>query len=296
MTLTDERFDLPAFEGRLWDELAALHAEARSGVEVRSAGRHARRRIYAAAVAALAAAAAVTALVLVDRGGSRINTSDTPPVPDAIVVRTSVHRAGYRITYWIDDTTEQVRSLRVGADGQPQTEDLLRYEPVGDGRYARVTTDVDHSTHSYRESSSADGDPPTLFDVRQNWESAFAPWSAPKVADAVEVVDGRELLRVDPTNPLVCAEEPCGGRLWSAGDTIEMTTVWLDPATLRTVRTVSEQWTMTQEVIDNPDLFWNLKPTVEETATYEYLPRTPENIALTEITIPEGYTEVEPDQ
>lgn len=275
---------LPAFEDRLWDELAALHTEGRP--------RAPRRRFYAAAVASLAAAAAVIAVALVvNRDDDRVDTSKTPPVPDAIVVRTTTYSAGNVVTTWIDDATGRNRSLDVGSDGQTLTEDALRHEQVPDGRYAIVNTDVNHGTREWREYSTADQDPPLLLDASELDDGDTEAWSRSRVDDApVEVVDGRELLRIDPENPVVCADGPCGHA--TAGQDYEISTVWLDPDTLRPVRSISEIRTLTQAAIDDPDLFWDLPATLETTSTYEYLPRTPENIALTEITIPNGYVEL----
>ena len=57
--------------------------------------------------------------------------------------------------------------------------------------------------------------------------------------------------------------------------------LWVDPATGRWVKATDSSY----DLDGDGDL---------DTINFTYLPRTPENLALLELPVPEGYTQVEP--
>lgn len=295
MTRTTEApqgsFPLPAFEHRLWEELAHLHAD-------RPAPERPRRRAYRLTAAGLAAAACVAVGVVVadqrgdgtTTGPAEVATTAPDPVPigdDAIVV---IRRDGE--TTWRDEATGAIRTSTAESD-----QVLRHYESAREPRGSRWGIAdqalVDHESRTYWVRPEAPAGEWVDVPGRE------ADWIAGEIeqgsltADGREVVDGRELLRY--VGPPATTTELCGIPGDPRGFTedqcddpgVERDTVttvqrvvWVDPGTGRPVRRSGD---------DDHD-------GAVDTTTFEYLPRTPENLELLEVVVPEGYTEVAPDE
>lgn len=293
MAPTDEKFDLPLFQDRLWDELEQLHAELTASPPNRS------RRRYLLTVAGLSAAACLAiGAIVVTQGNSDdpdAGTSGSPTTTEAelgpgddviVVIESPVD------TRWEDTATGAYR-LQLETSEQDY-EEAVAFRDGPDGTHPLTQTYVDHANRTYwvyPEVSEADG-----IDI-------YGPREAVPLADGIlsqftsdgtEVIDGRELQRLIapaqdttlcgiPGDPQGFSPDQCV-LLGVTEQTYEAATrtIWIDPATGHTVREVDK---VTDLDMDG----------VTDVMTYTYLPRTPENLALLGLAVPEGYIQAKPD-
>ena len=283
MTLdTEDRVPVPHFTQRLWEELADLHDEL-GGDDRRplaSTSRSRRRSAVVVAAAVAAAAAAVAAgVVLVQPDGHDVvsvpgDGSYAPaPAPNSfdtggadlvaqlveatrtasagLVVHTTTRSASGRSgERWEDWTTERYRSVALDPHGEPIEEiggALLDWSS-DDASDRRATEDdvlriVSHCRREVTDESGSGmtGNPAWPFSDAPS--DLATPDDVTVVVDGSEVVDGTVLARV---------------RVVETGEV-----VLVDPATSLAVRGTSDPGTAD-----------------EVTTTYEYLPRSPENLAL----------------
>jgi hypothetical protein len=278
-TRSDDELAVPHFKERLWRELEELHgATATTGTTATASAagsvapaRSARRPRLLAAAAVVAVGGAVAGVVLV--AGRDAPTTITAPAGQSTttagvtttrgerplgIVLTETRYAGGNIgRSWKDEQTGLWRELAIGPDGNPRSDSgWTTRRQVGD----EVVITVRNVDHCFREYQDEELRLP-LEAVREAMPENRRVGAIPEamfddgelVADGTEVVDGRELLRyLDDENDGV---------------------VWLDPETRELVR--QRYATRTDD---------------EQTTTYEFLARTPENLAVLAPEVPPGYT------
>jgi hypothetical protein len=316
---TEPRDDvaLPHFEDRLWDELAELHAHRRTSptspisppapAALRRRRTRRTRRIVAVAATGIAAAATLVAGLGVLPGSEpepaeaslaeRIIAATEDAVTDS-VVHTAQDNTSTGINdmeSWTDATSGWSRSLSLHADGTPVTEfgqprppdpgdraPASQGPPVPECPPSPETPEGEVITCPRPDRDSVDY--PTL-DARsvdyctETYYESWRPWtrinsdSSPRAIaerlaagqlarDGTETVDGRELIRL---HDVATAELP---------DDFAIDQFYLvDPETYRPVQAYGDR--------GGPEEF---------TLTFEYLPRTPENLALLAVEVPDGFT------
>jgi hypothetical protein len=316
---TEPRDDvaLPHFEDRLWDELAELHAHRRTSTSpaapaaLRRRRTRRTRRIVAVAVTGIAAAATLVAGLGVLPGSEpepaeaslaeRIISATEDAVTDS-VIHIAQDNASTGVNdqeSWIDVTSGWSRALLVHADGtpvfengQPRPPDPGDRAPMGERsqelscpappppppegevitcpRPDRDTVDdptldtrmVDYCTQTYHDSWQV-WTRDELYDSPQKIGERLAAGQLAR--DGTETVDGRELIRL---RDVATAELP---------DDFAIDQFYLvDPETYRPVQVYGDR--------GGPEEF---------TMTFEYLPRTPENLALLAVQVPDGFTETD---
>jgi hypothetical protein len=216
---------------------------------------------------------------------------------------------------WIDETTGATRWLQYDDDGEP----LLDWSQKGDD-----TVTVDHCFAEYTEGVA--GLPPPAGDATR-WVQSFLA-DGLLVEDGTQVVDGRELIRLrevplselDRNSPYArrlrerlqaaaeaeAATEAVGTSVPQAvgtSDDEEADATLVDPF----ARRLSEREQAAAETVGSsddeelgvtlvdPDSYRPVMVIAGDhgyTQTYEYLPRTPENLARLEAQVPEGFTRV----
>jgi hypothetical protein len=285
----ERSFPLPDFEHRLWGELSAVHAEQADGGPAGGRRRGVGPLLAAAGVVA-AAAVGVGWLAAGGDEGRRVRgdeaevRTEAPPTvapgEDAVVVVTSDGA-----TTWRDEATGAWHHV-VDATGQEvvvTVDDGDDEGGGGDGVSDGVTV-IDHERREYWTDSAEDlVEAPGPIADRVRERLAADGW----VLEGTEVVDGRTVERyvASPLEYRLCGD-PGGHTDDGCGPPgvdqevvqVQRHVVWIDPATGRPVR----------EVEDDPG-----GAGVELETGYEFLPRTPENLALLEAEVPEGYRLVE---
>lgn len=283
-TQHEESLSLPEFEDRLWDELSQLHGSDSGSPE--PPNRSARRRyLVAAGMVALAGlGAGVTAVLTAGRPADIATSpadggSESAPPPDAIVFTEQVAGDGSVQRQWQDETTGRYRKINL-EDGEPFMEWGGATILHADGGATSKDWFVNHQAGTYSESEetfSAEDCPPDQRgcgelgpDLSSREDDVIRGYlnNGSVVEDGLEIVDGRELLRL----------------VWKTLDDASSAegsgVTWVEPETYRPVKHFSPGGT-------GPDG----QTILESTTTYEYLERTPENLELVEVKIPEGYTE-----
>jgi hypothetical protein len=316
-TQLDDELVLPHFEDRLWVELARLHSDlderaagitdgGRRGGSADLPGGHRRgpnrRRLLTAMVAAVAAGVAVGGAALLAGGDDGPSTSIAPPAqpapstattvpaqrgedgaPDAwtssepptgipptssttvehprtrsdAVVFVEQRNAGGHVDHrWVDEATGRNRDLQLDAAGSPVLDSgWLDVEETPAGLSFRIRA-VDYCFAEYLET---DWTPPARpNNGTPDWHEDVrgAVDGGVLIPDGTEVVDGRELLRY-------------------RAPSYEGVT-WADPNTYAPVKVHNY-----------------VGSDAEYTQTYQYLPRTQENLALLEPVVPPGFTRVD---
>jgi hypothetical protein len=286
-----DTIDLPRFEDRLWGELEQLFHEpelAPAPEEPRG-----RRRQYVLAAAGLSAAACLATAVLVTNQGDDSEPKDTETAESTTTVQEAAGDEDALVvieepdaTTWIDEATGDFRTATPSIDESYRTteSDGLR-TTISDVR-------VDHSAKTFWRvpedgSGLVVGTPSRSADqIRQDIVSGAL------TEVGRETVDGRELLRLE--GPPGTTTTLCGIQGDPRGFTPEQCGEpgMTDESTITTYQRV--MWV-------EPDTYRPVKETGDEdhdghvaTTTYRYLARTPENLALLEAVVPEGYTEVPP--
>lgn len=286
VTTQNDSFHLPDYEERLWDELRALHEheQGERDQQGRRPGRfrRPRRTTYLGAAAAAVAVVGLVVTIVVTRGdgggtetgpaSESSTTTSVPPFPppaptgplpddsvDAIEVRDSGSLVQVR-----DEATGAYAWVGLNADGEIEAE--MTWAPGPDAGTG-VTTTVDHRGRRYRE--VVDNHDPTL--VTTGWYQQQIEVGN-YLPDGTEVIDGVELLRFVEPALEVCETDPELEEVCAATGNAEDHVVWMDPESMRPVQAGSGSRT---------------------TSTFTYLPRTPENLALVEVVVPEGYERVE---
>lgn len=326
----DDEIALPRFEDRMWAALAAEHRARRRDdafgapvVEWRHLGsRHLgsqhlgsrrRRRIprsLAVGAGAVAAAAAVFAAVVAVRpdggaNGYRATTEEAsggavaPELATRIIAATEeaaetmvVHTLQDNTSYgddemWRDETTGGVRMLQHEEDGAPSLDTGPVTAPSpGDGPSSQP---IPNRTVDYCFSEYAEGVQPSLSigaGSGTEWVQNALEWGW-WTEDGTQVVDGRELLRFREMLSDVNANPPPGPdgdqettttepQPWDTGtrqDDEVLGIALIDPETYRPVMYTGHPGSE-----------------FEYTTTYEYLPRTRENLARLVAPVPEGFS------
>jgi hypothetical protein len=312
MTEHRDEIPLPRFEDRLSQLLLEAHEEHnrrhRDGLEPTDPaatdpgptdprhGRRARRSLIAG-IGAIAAAAALVAGVATSRTGSdeRPETGAAPKTDttggedlqariiagtDEATADSIVHVVQDDATMpdserWYDETTGLYRDLMLGDDGAPDydhgsaTPPALDQPSPGNDEAIPART-VDHCLRQYTDGSdpglpSGSGAPRGVSEA-QVIRNRLADGRL--VEDGTQTVDGRELIRLRDVPP----EDDGFNYTGPAEDTV----VLVDPDTYRPISLRSY-----------PD------SEHEYVQTFEYLPRTEENLALLSPPVPEGFTQVD---
>jgi len=270
-TQLDDELAVPHFEDRLWHELEKVHGSLLTTDQAAPARIVRRRRMLVAAAAVVAIGGAVAGVALLG-GGDKPTTSiapaDQPTTtngatstetsrPDAVVMIEQRNAAGHVHRSWVDEQTGRKRDLDLDAAGNPEWDSgWLSVTEVGD-ELVIATREVDHCFREYDETELRVPIETAGEALRESWRVDSVPGAIIEdgslVADGTEIVDGRELLRYrDLDNNGV---------------------LWLDPQTHDYVRRR-----------------YSVGSDAEQTMTYEYLARTPENLALLEPQVPPGFT------
>jgi hypothetical protein len=256
--LNDE-VTVPGFEDKLWHDLARVHEQERIEPSPADAGPGFRtvRRTARTGLALIAAATIVITGIMVTRSDdrpanalrARIIAATETAVADSIVYSvTDFADRGGSDEHWFDETTGMSRLLSYAENGELAREFTLA--PAQGDRPPTYTV-IDHCTKEYTVEEE-----PAFVAGGQN----LAAWIIESLrngsmqVDGTEVVDGRELIRMNE----VSYQAFLG-----------------DPDTYRPVRAIGEG-------IDN-----------NVTTTIDYLPRTRENLALLRIVIPDDFVQVD---
>jgi hypothetical protein len=273
--LDGDELAVPHFKERLWRELEELHGSTAAAGTVAPARAARRPRLLAAAAVVAVGGAAAGMVVLGGRdepatiagpGGQPATPAEattTEPTttettrPLGIVMVEHRNAAGHVLRRWKDERTGLWRELAIGADGNPTSDSgYTSRRQVGD-EVVITTRQVDHCTREYQDGElrlpieTVRAAMPENQRVGDIPDTVFDDGSL--IADGTEVVDGRELLRYrDDANDGV---------------------VWLDPDTREIVRRRFSAGT-----------------DAEQAEVYEYLARTPENLAVLVPEVPPGFT------
>jgi hypothetical protein len=314
----DDEIALPRFEARVWAALAAEHRARRRDDAFRApvVGSPHRRRIprsLAVGGGAVAAAAAVFAAVVAvrsDGGGNayRATTEEAsggavaPELATRIIAATEeaaetmvVHTLQDNTSYgddemWRDETTGGLRMVQHEEDGAPSLDTgPVTAPPAGDGPSSQP---IPNRTVDYCFSEYAEGVQPPLpigTGSGTEWvQNALERgwWTE----DGTQVVDGRELLRFREMLSDVNANPPAG----PDGDQ-ETTTTEPQPS----VTGAEQEDEVLAIALIDPETYRPVMYTgypgsdAEYAQTYEYLPRTPENLARLVAPVPEGFSLVD---
>ena len=185
-----------------------------------------------------------------------VTTTETTR-PNEVVMIEYRNAEGHVHRSWVDEQTGLRRDLDLDAAGNPEWDTgWLSLREVGDD-VVIVTREVDHCFEEYEDSELRVPIETAREALRDSWRVESAPGSmiddGQLVADGTEIVDGRELLRYrDVENDGV---------------------LWLDP-----------------ETNDFVKRRYSAGSDAEQTMTYEYRARTPENLAVLEPEVPPGFT------
>ena len=272
-TEAPDELEVPHLKARLWDELAELHQNQHHSIAPPDVVRLTPHRSRRSRAALAAAAAAVVAGVVT---AQLVGTSPDTPLMGRIVAATDHATASSVIhwvseqtlpgaagpwalsEYWTDDASGATRIyLHGGQLGQVMDVGPL-IGPTIDSPAHSGQRVVDYCTRQYVDhidTGGASTDIDSLGDLRDDVAAGRL------VEDGTEMVDGRALIR------LIGIETTA-----TAGHV-----VLVDPDSYLPVRargTLATGETYSQ--------------------TYEFLPRTPENLALLLPPIPEGFTEFVP--
>jgi hypothetical protein len=268
----DDEVATPRFEDTLWRELAAIHESAQSDPAVADPGwaRPGRRMILVGAGTIAAAAALVTGLVVTtsgDRGNggdvdlaAKIVTATESALDDSVVHETTTFGRSPSAPpeeEWWDETSGNFRFLHYGESGVLSSD--FGIAPGVDPGSATTLTYVDYCYQEWSESTP----PWTLGEGLSFADSILVTLEdGSMTVDGTEVVDGRELLVLHDA---------------SAPDT----DWYVDPDTYRPVSYHVGEGDTEGGPID---------------VTFEFLPRTPDTLALLTIDpIPPTFTQV-PDE
>jgi hypothetical protein len=271
-TRHDDELAVPHFHDRLWHELEKEHGSLRA-TEPAAPARLVRRRrtLVATAAAVVAVGGAVAGLVLL-AGGDEPTTSIAPAAestttngatssetsrPDAVVMIEHRNAEGHVHRSWVDEQTGRKRDLDLDAAGDPEWDSgWLSLTEVGD-ELVIATREVDHCFREYQDAELRVPIETARQALPDDWRVESLPGAIVEdgslVAEGTEIVDGRELLRYRDV----------------ANDGV----VWVDP---RTHDFVKQRYSVGSDA--------------EQTTTYEYLARTPDNLAVLEPQVPPGFT------
>jgi hypothetical protein len=296
------KLTLPRFEDRLWDELANLHVRHAPAVPPSGGGRRRgptrRARIAVAVVATAATAAAAIAVVMVgdDRSptqdGSKVEISPsasttTPPpplssslpasahgtadAPDALVVKEQDHVDGVVSTAWLDEATGRRSSLRIDGAGEPEYETAMSPVVTGpDGSASATVFSIDHRRREVVQSTSPFFPEELALGFGEDDILREQVATGALHEDGTEIIDGRELVRLVPPDEAPAGDPADTGRPPAMDRGVNVH--WVEPDTYRPIKRL-----------------WYGGTPNEATETYTYLPRTPQNLALLEPHIPDGY-------
>jgi hypothetical protein len=276
-----DELEVPHLKDRLRRELLELHAEQRRSrtaapEHVVPLVRRRSRRSYV--VSAAAAAALVVGVV----AAQLVGTDSATPLMGRIVAATDEATAGSvihwvdeqtlpgetapsRVTeFWTDETSDATRILTRNPEGDPLLDTGPLTGPTDESPSHSGQRTVSYCTQKYVEHRDTGGASTDMsFDGIRQLRDDVARGEL--VEDGTEVVDGRELIRL--IRPDVEAGE-------------DIATMLVDPDTYLPVRA--------RGTIRHGGLGETFSQ------TYEFLPRTPENLALVSPPVPEGFTQVDP--
>jgi hypothetical protein len=287
-TTDTESFPLPGYEDRLWEELAHLHAQSPQGTGYGPPPRRQRlRRRYLVAAGALSAAAGLVAVALVVGGNGPQTTTAPPaaahPLPDDAVMVSETYHYGpggvWTSTTWTDETTGARHTVGEPLSDAPEDhESTVTVETDHNGDETITVRGVDHGRREHWEHVASGGE----VRLHPRWSHDFVDQGVAEgsfVPDGEELVDGVTRLRFVSPPPIWdnpnCPRLELGQPGFCNGSEYIPRTIWVDRVTRRPRKDVS----------------MGSAGIVEETR-YTYLPRRPENLALVEMTIPDGYERV----
>jgi len=275
-TRAPDELELPHFKAHLWPELAELHDEQLRGQSLAPGHvvRLTRRRSRRSLVAVSAAAALVAGLV----AGQLVGSPSETPLMGRIVAASDEASASSIVHVvneqtlpgeaepssvterWTDDTSDATR-MRTHIPGVPDGQ-------IDVGPLTGPTIDVpahsgqrvvDYCTRQYVDHVDTDG---ASVDVKGDFGTLRDAVAAGRLSeDGTEVIDGRELIRLTRIEPVP-----------GVADHV----VLVDPDTYLPVRARGR--------LSSGETF---------SQTYDYLPRTAENLALLLPPLPEGFTQVD---
>jgi len=270
---TQDRVPVPHFKQRLWTELARVHAEQAELADTRSGAPRTRRwHLIGAAAAATVAVGVATVAVLsspdaevetsgdyallpvsarFDEGGDLVDQmiAAMGQASDEFIVHTVTHTDADTIEVWVDWPTTRYRTTFSDADGVPFQEaggtasDATNDVFGGDLDEDDVMRIVSHCRHEVSDETQSAMTATPAWPFRDEPDGFVPPSEITAVVDGHETVDGRDLVRV------------------KVAETGEV--VLVDPATSLPVSGITEPGTPDQAL-----------------TTYDYLPRSPENLEL----------------
>ena len=285
---TEDRVPVPHFKQRLWTELARLHTEQAEHAEAGGASSPGprRRRLVVAAAAVTVVATVATAAVLTS-SRSDVETGDaytllpastpfdedrdvvaqlmaaTGRAEQEFIVHTVTHKDRGTREAWVDWSTMRYRGIGRDADGVPTEEtggalidatDDAFGEHLGDDDVLRI---VSHCRREVTDESGSGMTGTPAWPFRDGPDDFTLPGELTAAVDGHETVDGEQLTRV---------------KVVETGEV-----VLVDPVTSLAVSGITDPGTPDQQL-----------------TTYEYLPRSPENLELlTPPSVPDGYEHVD---
>lgn len=304
-TFTDDDLVIPHFEDELWRTLAQAHEDRRTGTMRLTPAvdqlhrRRGRRLVLSGIGAAAAAATLVVALSLRDGDGSAPQPAESAAIPADLVAKVGAAIAEANSTMIVvQTTTAAAMSYESWAD---EVSGSLRMvirngdTVVSDAHPSQVPTDApsDHQATVFYYCNNTYTEIDALIDGQPNGSyTSFVQEGLEDgrlVPDGTEVIDGKELIRLvekgqdqglvllpdsdaraeDLPNGFVVDGPPDDAPLVPTGGV-----VWVDPETYRPVK------------------YHDAMNGMEK--SYEYLERTPENVAQMSPPIPAGFTHVDP--
>jgi hypothetical protein len=289
--LTDEQLSphAPGAQALLADILSHPEAHPRTRNDRAVVRMRSRRPIIVSAVGAAAATALVVGVVtaqLVGTGADdpttvgpdtglqvRIISATDQAIADSVVHVETQMRGDLVHEQWIDETTDARRGVVLSEPGGPLLLDVGATAPPTDGSSpVPGLRFVDYCRQQYAEDPEAtSGLPGEMADEQTPQEVRDDLAAGELVEDGTEIVNGRELIRLVGEPEYVDDPPPS-----VAGERV----VLVDPATSRPVM---ERMT-TSGINPSP---------ITATWIFDYLPRTPANLALIVTPAPEGFTRVE---
>jgi hypothetical protein len=302
-TFEDDELVIPHFEEELWQVLAEAHEDRRHGtVRLTAAVDTAHRRrgrglVMAGIGAAAAAATLVVALSLRDDTSTPSTPDEATAIPADLAAKISAASAEAEATMivvsmsnyggkayeaWQDEASGSLRMVIRNAAGKVVSDAHPNAVPT-DGPSDHQAVAFNYCNNTYTEVTGIiDGQPNSSVadSIRQGLDEGWI------VADRTEVIDGKELIRLvevapDPstatTVTIVENGEVVGHSEGTPDDAPLVASgrvTWVDPETYRPVKIHDDDIGMDQ--------------------TYEYLERTPENLAQMSPPVPPGFTHTDP--
>lgn len=327
-----EEIALPRFEERLRLRLGDAHREQSSdaGPSARRSHRRAARRSLWIGTGGIAAAAAALVVAVVarepdpatDRPGGEVSdrTADAPRTEDlaTLIIAATEEAESTMVVYvrqdnsnygddenWFDETTGGHRFLSTYNDGAPSFD------------YSLDGTGERHVDYCFSEYTEGTAGLPAVPGNATGWVQNMLEKGL-LVEDGTEVVDGRELIRLKEVLPTELSPgEPDDYKIMplpegaeADADALEALAAELDAAQAAATVPTTEPGAEAPATTDDEELELGVTLVDPDTyrpvivrgypgsdaayvQTYEYLPRTPENLAHLSAPVPPGFTQVD---